>query len=142
MWTVAIVVGVLYAMHAAAMDPFPLESVVAQARAFASQQPPPRPTGIGKHDYLVLIAGTVEAFLPFQNLDPGSLRYGKIIDPYAGMEIQYSTPCFANAATLLLKENFYNETFAACKRPAPLTPPPSLPPRISIMELHRSPQCC
>ena len=94
-----------------ALAPFPLKSVVSQALSYVSQLPPPTPTGITKRDYLELIFGTVQAFIPFQNMDASSPRYGKIIDPYDGNEIQYSTPCFANAAALLIKEGFCNASF-------------------------------
>ena len=47
---------------AAAMPPFPLEAVVDAARTAALTLPPPVPTGVTKRDYLILIAGTVEAF--------------------------------------------------------------------------------
>ena len=36
--------------------------------------------------------------------DKTSVQYGRIIDPYAGMEIQYSTPTFAFAAATLVAE--------------------------------------
>ena len=102
------------AAHAFSLPPFPLADVVTQAFAAAAQRPAPVPSGITRRDYLLLIAGTVEAFVPAQSMDPASPNYGKIIDPYAGEEIQYSTPCFANAAALLLKEQYYNSTYAEC----------------------------
>ena len=102
------------AAHAFSLPPFPLADVVTQAFAAAAQRPAPVPSGITRRDYLVLIAGTVEAFVPTQNMNVSSPSYGKIIDPYAGEEIQHSTPCFANAAALLLKEQYYNSTYAEC----------------------------
>ena len=97
-----------------ALGPFPLDNVVSQALSYVSQLPPPIPTGITKRDYLELIFGTVQAFIPFQNMNASSPRYGKIIDPYDGNEIQYSTPCFANAAALLIKEGYCNASFTEC----------------------------
>jgi hypothetical protein len=63
--------------------------------------------------YLDTIAGVVLHFRQFQDKNASSPSYGKIIDPYAGMEIQYSTPTFANAGALLLKEGFFNASLAA-----------------------------
>jgi hypothetical protein len=64
-----------------------------------------KPTGIVKKDYLKLIAGNVDFWKQHQN------QAGAIIDPYeknektgAGLEKQYSTPAFASAAALLIKE--------------------------------------
>jgi hypothetical protein len=86
--------------------------VVQQARAAAAAAPKPTPTGIKRRDFLVEIASTVECFVPLQDTNKSSASYGKIIDPYAHEEIQYATPCFANAAALLLKESFYPDPFA------------------------------
>lgn len=47
-----------------------------------------------KAAYLDTIDGIVQHFRQFQNVNPASRQYGRIIDPYAGMEIQYATPCF------------------------------------------------
>ena len=54
-------------------------------------------TGIHRDDYLKLVAGNVDFFKQFQNAD------GAIIDPYRKIEFQYSTPCFAWAATALIE---------------------------------------
>ena len=62
----------------------------------------PPPSGANKALYLKTIFGIVDYFRQFQNKNASSPFYGKIIDPYAGIEIQYSTPCFANAAATLL----------------------------------------
>eukprot|EP00048_Salpingoeca_helianthica_P020710 m.8030 g.8030 ORF g.8030 m.8030 type:complete len:685 (-) comp5156_c0_seq2:41-2095(-) len=99
-------------LHDGALPPFPLDPVVQQARAAAAAARKPKPTGITSHDYLVEIAGTVEVFVQFQNMNASSPSYGKIIDPYAKIEIQYATPCFANAAALLVRENYYSGDFA------------------------------
>lgn len=64
-----------------------------------------QPTGLTKKDYLKLIAGNVDFWKQHLN------EAGAIIDPYekdketgAGLEKQYSTPAFASAAALLVKE--------------------------------------
>ncbi|MEA2736140.1 MAG: hypothetical protein QOE14_2591 [Humisphaera sp.] len=64
-----------------------------------------QPTGLSKKDYLKLIAGNVDFWK--QHLSPA----GAILDPYekhkdtgANLEKQYSTPAFASAAALLVKE--------------------------------------
>jgi hypothetical protein len=63
--------------------------------------------------YLDTIAGVVLHFRQFQDKNASSPSYGKIIDPYAGMEIQHSTPTFAHVGALLLKEGFFNASLAA-----------------------------
>jgi hypothetical protein len=57
------------------------------------------PSNITKRDYLSLIAADIDFFKQFQNSD------GAVIDPYAHQEIQYSTPAFALAAAILVKED-------------------------------------
>ena len=64
-----------------------------------------QPTGLTKKDYLKLIAGNVDFWKQYLS------DRGAIIDPYekdaktgAGLEKQYSTPAFASAAALLIKE--------------------------------------
>lgn len=51
-----------------------------------------RPTGLGRGDYLRLIASEVDFWKAGQDAD------GAIIDPYRNREFQYSTPAFAHAA--------------------------------------------
>jgi hypothetical protein len=58
-----------------------------------------RPTGLGKQDYLPLIAGNIDFFKQHQD------GRGAIIDPYEKKERQYSTPAFALAAALLVAES-------------------------------------
>lgn len=55
------------------------------------------PTGLGRADYLKLIAGEIDFWK--QHQDAG----GAIIDPYMKREHQYSTPAFADAAAALVK---------------------------------------
>ena len=52
---------------APAIDPWPLEDVVAQAQRFAYAAPQPTPTGATRQLYLETIAGTVLHFRQFQN---------------------------------------------------------------------------
>lgn len=113
-WCVGLLCLLLGASAWADLDPFPLQDVVDSAFSYASQLPKPTPSGVKKHSYLELISGTVEYFVQFQNINAKSPQYGRIIDPYASMEIQYSTPCFANAAARLVKEGFYNQTYSEC----------------------------
>jgi hypothetical protein len=63
----------------------------------------PKPTGVTSELYLSTIFGIVNHFTQFQNTNSSSPLYGKIIDPYAQQEIQYSTPCYANAGAMLIK---------------------------------------
>jgi hypothetical protein len=51
---------------------------------------------ISKDDYLIKVEETAREIVKFQNAE------GAIIDPYANLEIQYSTPYFANAVGTLL----------------------------------------
>jgi hypothetical protein len=69
-----------------------------------------QPTNLTKSDYLKLIAANVDFFKQYQNDD------GALIDPYAKSEIQYSTPSFAVAAGILVKESGRTDLLApACK---------------------------
>jgi hypothetical protein len=86
--------------------------------ALPSPPPPPAPPPAhapppARRSYLDTIAGVVLNFRQFQDKNASSPSYGKIIDPYAKSEIQYSTPTFANAGALLLKEGFFNASLAA-----------------------------
>lgn len=54
------------------------------------------PTGLGRADYLQMIAGQVDFWKTKQNAS------GAIIDPYMNREHQYSTPAFAHAAAALV----------------------------------------
>jgi hypothetical protein len=49
-----------------------------------------------RSNYLGTIEGIVDYFAHFQTAD------GRIIDPYAHREVQYSTPCYAWAASVLI----------------------------------------
>ena len=78
-----------------AIPPFDLEGVIDTLRGFAHSTPLLTPTGLNRDAYLPTIHSIVTHFLPFQSPD------GRIVDPYAKMEIQYSTPTFAFAAATL-----------------------------------------
>jgi len=68
-------------------------------RIFATPVPHDfRPTGISRDDYLKLIAANIDFFKQYQN------PAGAIIDPVSKGERQYSTPAFAAAAGLLVKQ--------------------------------------
>ncbi len=77
------------------MPSFPLAGVVASLRPALSDSPS-SPTGLTRSDYLSTIAGIVNFFRHFQAPD------GRIIDPFVRREVQYSTPCYAWAATALV----------------------------------------
>ncbi len=53
-------------------------------------------TGLSRDDYLALVESEIDYWVTYQNSS------GAIIDPYAGFEVQYSTPAFANAAAALV----------------------------------------
>ncbi len=82
--------------NAAAQKPaFPLAEIVAQARqaALAGRGVP---SGLVREDYLKTSEGIVVYFRHFQAPD------GRIIDPFLNREVQYSTPCYAWAASALV----------------------------------------
>jgi hypothetical protein len=84
------------ATHAVAQEPpFPLAEVVAQARQ-AALSAKAVPSGLGRQDYLKTSEGIVVFFRHFQTPD------GRIMDPFLGREVQYSTPCYAWAASALV----------------------------------------
>jgi hypothetical protein len=95
-FVVALAGAALIAACASAVEePFPLADVVAQARQAASFAKA-TPSGLSREDYLKTSAGIVAFFRHFQNPD------GRILDPYSGKEVQYSTPCYAWAAAALV----------------------------------------
>ena len=68
-------------------------------RIFAIQPPADfKPTGVTRADYLKLMGANLDFFRKYQN------ESGAIIDPVSKGERQYSTPAFAAAAALLVKE--------------------------------------
>lgn len=79
-----------------ALEPFPLEQSVHEAKAKLTQTASIKPTGLDRDDYLDVISGIVNYFRHFQEAD------GRIIDQFLHKEFQYSTPCYAWAATALI----------------------------------------
>ncbi|MBW3624708.1 MAG: hypothetical protein KY468_14990 [Armatimonadetes bacterium] len=67
-----------------------------QSTLKASSSPPQ--TGLTREAYRDTIRGIVRYFKHFQGPD------GRIIDPFVRREVQYSTPCYAWAAAILLKD--------------------------------------
>jgi hypothetical protein len=78
-----------------ALEPFPLQATVNQVQTTLATNHV-EPTGLHRDDYLTLAAGVVNYFHHFQTND------GRILDPFLLREIQYSTPCYAWAATALV----------------------------------------
>ena len=82
--------------RAAAQEPaFPLADVVTEGRQAAVSAHSVH-SGLGREDYLKTSEGIVLFFQHFQAAD------GRIIDPLLRREIQYSTPCYACAASALI----------------------------------------
>lgn len=93
--------GAAAAAAAVRLTPYPLQGDVDAARAASAASPLLAPTGLGSRAYLDVIHGVVQSFLPFQNATTGS-----IIDPLEHVEEQYSTPCFAYAAAVLVDSGY------------------------------------
>ncbi len=74
---------------------FPFDSSVETLRSTLSEKKVAA-TGLHREDYLDAIAGIVGFFRFFQTPD------GRILDPFMRREVQYSTPCYAWAATALI----------------------------------------
>ncbi|HXG23986.1 MAG TPA: hypothetical protein VNJ09_05470, partial [Chthonomonadales bacterium] len=79
-------------------EEYPLASVIEAVRQTLMNASPVIPTGLSRQDYRAIIQGIVDFFSHFQAED------GRILDPFEHREIQYSTPCYAWAATALLEE--------------------------------------
>lgn len=77
---------------------YPLASVLGAVRQTLRNAFSVTPTGLSRQDYRDIIQGIVDFFAHFQAED------GRILDPFEHREIQYSTPCYAWAATALLEE--------------------------------------
>ncbi|MFA0751220.1 MAG: hypothetical protein SLRJCFUN_001623 [Candidatus Fervidibacter sp.] len=75
--------------------PFPFAETVNTLRPHLMTAPV-TPTNLSRSDYLSVISGTVRFFRHFQTAD------GRIVDPFVHREVQYSTPCYAWAATMLV----------------------------------------
>jgi hypothetical protein len=85
---------------ARALNPWPLEGTVGLARQNAEGLSLTRPTGLSRNSYLETINGIVGFFTQFQAAN------GSIIDPYAHEEIQYATPTYASATSLLVATGY------------------------------------
>ena len=82
-------------------DPFIAHPAAAEVDRFFNHTPVPadfKPTGLMKKDYLDLISTNIDFWKHHPN------DAGAIIDPYAKGERQYSTPAFALASAVLVKE--------------------------------------
>lgn len=77
------------------LPPFPFAETVSTLQHSLSKSQI-APTGLTRSDYLDVINGIVSYFRHFQAPD------GRIIDPFVHREVQYSTPCYAWAATALI----------------------------------------
>ncbi|WP_334319284.1 glycoside hydrolase family 88 protein [Termitidicoccus mucosus] len=75
----------------------PTAPLLAQFLERARTLDAPSPSGMDEKDYLRLIAGNVDFFTKLQD------ENGAIIDPYRKQEFQYSTPCYAFAAAMLVE---------------------------------------
>src|SRR5210317_1738114 len=83
---------IIFALHTAtafAINPDPLASLKSQVHTALAAAPDPTSTGFTRDDYLETIDGIVQYFRGYQQT---SGDIGAIFDPYAGTEIQYSTP--------------------------------------------------
>jgi hypothetical protein len=78
---------------APSLPPYPLAGAVRTARASAGGATLHRPSGLTSADHLAVARGIVRYFVPHQNATTGA-----IIDPHAGVEMQFATPMFAHAA--------------------------------------------
>ena len=78
-----------------ALEPFPLAETVAEVRKNLEGSPIIS-TKLTRDDYLQTLGGIVQFFRHFQSAN------GRIIDPFAHREVQYSTPCYAWAAAALV----------------------------------------
>jgi hypothetical protein len=97
--TLALAAGAASAAVATGLTPgaWPLEGTVDLATQFTQALAPSsfRPTGFTKKDYLPVVNGIAQVMRSFQ------LDNGTVIDPYAGVEIQYATPCTGHAMALV-----------------------------------------
>ena len=84
-----------FVLRLQAAEPYPLAPIVAAAKANCAKADF-TPTHLKRDDYLQVVEGIVLFFQKHQDAE------GRIIDPYAKREIQYSTPCYAWAAAALI----------------------------------------
>ncbi|MCS7186291.1 MAG: hypothetical protein RMK89_04985 [Armatimonadota bacterium] len=89
MWLASLVLSVQVAL-----PPYPFAQTVSSLKV-RLEETRIAPTNLSRNDYLSVINGIVSYFRRFQTLD------GRIVDPFVHREVQYSTPCYAWAATAL-----------------------------------------
>ncbi|NET43253.1 hypothetical protein [Okeania sp. SIO2B3] len=77
-------------------EPNPLANLILKVQEYLHNSSIPEPTGLSKDTYIATIQGIVNFFRQYQSTD------GRILDPYAQTEKQYSTPCYSWAATVLI----------------------------------------
>ena len=90
------------------LPPWSLEGTVEFAMQLAATIPLTRPTTQSKSTYLETINGIVQYMRHLQ--DP----FGRIIDPFANAEIQYSTPCFAFSCATVYSEGLDDTLLNNC----------------------------
>ena len=90
------------------LPPWSLEGTVEFAMQLAATVPLTRPTTQSKSTYLETINGIVQYMRHLQ--DP----FGRIIDPFANAEIQYSTPCFAFSCATVYSEGLDDTLLNNC----------------------------
>lgn len=78
-------------------QPYPFQAQWDTIQTRLAQAACPAPTQVRREDYLALVDGIISCLAQHQN------ALGAIIDPYEGAEKQYSTPCYAFCAALLVK---------------------------------------
>jgi len=78
----------------AVLPPFPLHEQVSRLQPLIAESQ--TSTHFSRTEYLAVINGIVSYFRHFQALD------GRIVDPFVHREVQYSTPCYSWAATVLV----------------------------------------
>ncbi|MDB6024660.1 MAG: hypothetical protein JWM68_883 [Verrucomicrobiales bacterium] len=93
LFKLAVLLALAPALHA--LEPFPLRQIVVDVKTNLAATMV-KSTGLGQSNYLNVISGIANYFQHFQDAD------GRIIDPFYQKEYQYSTPCYAWAATALV----------------------------------------
>ena len=75
--------------------PYPLAKVLVDGRDHLAKLDTPTATSVSRDSYLDMAESIVAYFRQHQQAD------GRILDPYVGREVQYSTPCYAWVSALL-----------------------------------------
>ena len=90
------------------LAPNPLDRAVTLARAVLPRTPPTT-SGLGRDEYLATVNGVVRCAQGWQQPD------GRVVDPYVGAELQYSTPYYALAAATLVTAGDAGFLDGACR---------------------------